>query len=105
MKTPHYLRFVQALVLAAAVPACSSGDDPAPPAKSDPPASSTTKAVGAPAATEAPPAPASPAPHAAPVVEPQPAAQGAEHADSSPDSGLPFSSGPIVPPELPASFA
>jgi hypothetical protein len=104
MKTPHYLRFVQALVLAAAVPACSSGDDPAPPAKGEAPAL-TGAASGGPAAPESPPSAATSAPPAAPVAETQHPAQPAAHADTGVDAGLPFSSGPIVPPELPASFA
>ncbi len=103
MKTPHYLRFVQALVLAAAVPACSSGDDPAPAPKGESPtASATTTATAAP---EAPKAAATSAPPAATAMETQRPAQPAPQADTGADSGLPFSSGPIVPPEMPASFA
>ena len=78
MKQAHYLRFARALALAAVVPVgCTS---------------------------------AAPSPSPEPQVLVQADAQTA-HADAQVhepaddvDAGLPFSSGPIVPPELPASF-
>jgi len=88
MSTPHYLRFVKALVLAAALPACSSGaaDGPAPsPAET---ADTTTAPPSAPA----------------PTANEELADAGTAH-DGGVDADLPFSSGPIVPPELPLELA
>jgi hypothetical protein len=114
MKTPHYLRFAQAL-LVAALPACSGPTD----SKTvDPttegPAATQKSSVKAPAATEE-------APVADPVAAPKPTeapkpgaptasaqadagAHDASHNDASVDAELPFTSGPIVPPELPLGF-
>jgi hypothetical protein len=83
MKQPHYLRVVRALALAAIVPGCTSAD-PAP--TSEPPIVAE--------------ADAEPAAHDDVQVEGDAAV-----AASEVDAGLPFSSGPIVPPELPESFA
>lgn len=79
MKQAHYLRFARALALAAIVPGCTSA---------------------APSPT--------PEPQLALEADAQPRpgdAQMHDDAASDVDAGLPFSSGPIVPPELPASFA
>jgi hypothetical protein len=93
MTPKHYLRFVQALALAAALPACSGAAEPAPSEETDAPradAQSTPGALAALVRAEAP----SPS-------EAQPAADAALPADAS----YPHASGPIVPPELPAGFA
>jgi hypothetical protein len=79
MKQAHHLRFARALALAAIVPGCTSA---------------------APSPT--------PEPQVVAEADAQPAtadAQLYDDASSDVDAGLPFSSGPIVPPELPASFA
>lgn len=90
MKTPHYLRFVKALVLTAAIPACSSepASTPAPAKTAD--------------STETAPTP----PVAQPIANEDVAATdaGATH-DADVDATLPFSSGPLAPPELPVGFA
>jgi len=107
--TPRYLRFVQALALAGIAPACSSAGQPAPTPKSDP----TTQAP-------ADPLPSASASSQTPTSEPQPVADaGGDEAPTSPlamepdaesvvdaeaDSRRTFSSGPIVPPELPTAF-
>ena len=79
MNTPRYLRYVQALALAATVPACTGATAPTTePIASAPP---TTEVV----ADAGPPADA-------PALD-------------QVDSGYPHASGPIVPPELPAGFA
>jgi hypothetical protein len=79
MKTPRYLRFIQALVLAAAVPAC--GVD-----------------VGAASASSAgnPEASANPS-----AVNHDPVALASQDAGATPDGGAegPHTSGPIVPPQ------
>jgi len=78
MKTPCYLRFIQALVLAAAVPAC--GIDAGAPSPSS---------VVNPEANAAPSA-----------VTHEPEALATQDAGATPDAGAagPHSSGPIVPP-------
>lgn len=84
MKTPHYLRVVRALAVVAVLPGCTSLGEPAP----------------------APVVAASDA--AQPLGDAAPADAGAlSIADdaSDVDAGYPFSSGPIVPPELPVGFA
>lgn len=96
MKTPHYLRFVQALVLAAAVPACAA-DEPAPPTTSAEHAAQTADPT-APSNAEGAPAPA-------PTHAAEANAAGPASTDAGVDSSLPFSSGPIVPPELPAALS
>jgi hypothetical protein len=97
MKTPHYLRFVQALVLAATVPACSSADAPAPPTTSTEPAAQT--------AEPATPSSGEPAPAPMHAAQASADAHSATDADAGVDGSLPFSSGPIVPPELPAALS
>jgi hypothetical protein len=78
MDRAHYLRFARALALAVVVPGCTgTGPTPDPNTLAETDAQSTT------------PVDASAAPDAASDV----------------DAGLPFSSGPIVPPELPEALA
>jgi hypothetical protein len=92
MQTPHYLRVVGALIVAATLPACSSGSDEPLPTRTEA-AESTT--------------PAAP-PVEAPVAAATPSATtdaSAPPADAAADGGLPFSSGPIAPPELPEGYA
>ena len=86
MKTPHYLRFVQALTLAAVVPACSGApvDDAEPARVSEP---------------VVPTAATAPRPIARPIPESAQADASSDH-DADVDASLPFSSGPIVPPEM-----
>lgn len=93
MNTPRYLRFVKALVLTAAVPACSSD-----PTTEPPPAKTADSSETAPA-TEPPATPGA----GSKIAEAK--ADAGSTADADVDSGLPFSSGPIVPPELPVGFA
>jgi hypothetical protein len=115
MKTAHYLRFAQALIVVA-LPACSGPSDSKtvdPPTEA--PAATQKSAVKAPAAQgEAPQATtaASTTPAMTASADPKPAATvepaadaGAHDGDASADAKLPFSSGPIVPPELPLGFA
>ncbi|MCB9596242.1 MAG: hypothetical protein H6719_26200 [Sandaracinaceae bacterium] len=83
MKQPHYLRFARALALAAVVPGCTAVD-PAPP--SEPLGSEPPLVAESDAAT------------------PEDVLDDAGVATDV-DADLPFSSGPIVPPELPESFA
>jgi hypothetical protein len=75
---PHHLRFIQALVLAASLPACSDAavetNEPTDPAQTSEHAQAPRTMPSATASTE----------------------------DASVDSGLPHLSGPIVPPELTA---
>jgi hypothetical protein len=131
MIAPRYLRFAQALLLTATtLPACSGADHPSSP----PGPSGKTETVGKPQASppgEGEPAsslPSSPAPSDStpagpgPVADPGSDDRGAVDASPSPeasstendaaapdaeevDSRVPFSSGPIVPPELPECFA
>lgn len=79
MDRAHYLRFVRTLALATLVPGCT-GAAPTPSGDPHPLAEDDARTV-ADAATTAP---------------------DAAHDDV--DAGIPFSSGPIVPPELPESF-
>ena len=81
MNRAHYLRFARALALAAVVPGCTGASGPRP----TPDPQLVVEGDAGVATT----------------------ADGAAHADASVDSDadLPFSSGPIVPPELPESFA
>jgi hypothetical protein len=83
MSSPHYLRFVQALVLAAAGSACSDAapEDTSP--TNDPAPAETSQHAEAPRTI----------PTAAAVAS-------ATTQDASVDSSLPHTSGPIVPPEL-----
>ncbi len=81
---PHYLRFVRALVLAAAVPACSGADD------------------GSPQPATVDPAPSPPVDRGAELAQmPRPVASSTADAaaDVAIDGELPKTSGPIVPPE------
>lgn len=81
MKHAHYLRFARSLALAAVVPGCTSaGPAPAP----------EPRVV---AQADAPPS-----------ADAGTGTADADH-DREVDAELPFSSGPIVPPELPASLA
>lgn len=89
MNQPHYLRVARALALVVAVPGCT-GAAPAP----DPQVLTHTDDAQVVAMGDAAPAPRI---DAAPAQEPD--------AASDVDAGYPFSSGPIVPPELPESFA
>jgi hypothetical protein len=80
----HYVRFVQAIILAAAVPACSADQETSP----------------------SPPPPPSPETSASAQVDfepPPPAAASTE--DAGADATLPFSSGPLMPPVVPAALA
>jgi hypothetical protein len=83
MKTPRYLRFIQALVLAAAVPACGvDAGAPSPDSVENPQASAAPSAVT----------------H-------EPDALAIQDAGTTPDAGAegPHSSGPIVPPQQSAA--
>ncbi len=82
MIQPHYLRFVRALTLAALVPGCAGTSSPAPA-----PLETSDAGVGT-------------GPTLADASAPVDAASDDEQVDAHA-----FSSGPIVPPELPASFA
>lgn len=82
MNRPHYLRVVQALALASASVGCTTTAAPAPQPVVVADAGPIPSDGGSDAA-----APASP------------------DASEDVDSGYPFSSGPVVPPELPAGFA
>jgi len=84
MKTPHYLRVVQALAVVAAIPGCTSGPTPSP-----------APVVVAPEHPDA----------ASGDASPIQLADAAPSAPSDVDAGYSFSSGPIVPPELPVGFA
>jgi hypothetical protein len=79
MTQPHYLRVARALALAALVPGCT-GAGPTPTPEPEVLASADAQAPAA-------------------------DAQANDDASSDVDAGLPFSSGPVVPPELPESFA
>jgi len=103
-KPTHYLRFVQAIILAAAVPACSGASEtPAPPADTQVKGGETNEVPQATEKTE----PAEPAEQKTPPAEsggePQPFSE--ETADAGADAKLPFSSGPQMPPVLPVGFA
>ena len=88
MKTAHYVRFVQALVIASTA-ACSAADD-----VSSPPPVDT-------AHDQAPLASAT-----ARVQMPLPDVTPPQHADAGTDEdAFPKTSGPIAPPELPLGFA
>ena len=92
MKTPHHLRFAKALVLSALLPACGGSGDST---TTDPsPTAATTQT------TQTAPTP----PAETPVGKDHVAAK-EDTADAGVDGDLPFSSGPIAPPELPAAFA
>ena len=78
METAHYLRFARAIALAAVLPACTGPGEPAP----NPPAT----------------------PGAHDDAGAELADAGATEVEET-DADVPFSSGPIVPPELPAGFA
>ena len=92
MKTPHHLRFAKALVLSALLPACGGSGEPTP---TDPPVTDGTAQT---VQTSPTPPPATPVPR-------DHVATKEDGADAGVDSGLPFSSGPIAPPELPVGFA
>jgi hypothetical protein len=87
MNQPHYLRVARALALVVAVPGCT-GVAPAP----DPQVLAHQGDAQVVATADA-------APRVDAAIAPQP------DAASDVDAGYPFSSGPIVPPELPESFA
>jgi hypothetical protein len=123
MTTPRYVRFAQALTLAV-VPACS-GVSPEPSSKVDPPSAEAVPHAAPSKVIVAPPI----APSVDPTSEPSAQKYGATPApqvvvavadaggtpvadEASTDAGedaaapaYPHSSGPIVPPELPAGFA
>ncbi len=81
MQQPHYLRVVRALALAAIASGCGTASDPSP--------------EGEPLATERDAG-----------TEAVVADAGATHdPETEVDAEVPFSSGPIVPPELPADFS
>ena len=82
MKQPHHLRFARALALLVVVPGCTGG---APTPTSEP-----QLIVRADAAL---------------VAQGGDAAPNDGDASLDVDAGIPFSSGPIVPPELPEGFA
>ncbi len=87
MKTsPHYLRFVQAL-LVATVPACSAESPTSAPTAIDPAPTETTQPNAHPAVPDEL--------SAAQVVNPS---EDASTHDAA-DAGYPHTSGPIVPPE------
>jgi hypothetical protein len=81
MNQAHYLRVARALTLAALVPGCTTSSTPDP----------------------APVAPQVSTPNDAAIAVADANVPAADAART--DAGYPFSSGPIVPPELPASFA
>ncbi|MGE0787576.1 MAG: hypothetical protein AB7S26_18015 [Sandaracinaceae bacterium] len=85
MTQPHYLRFARALALAAALPACNTASPP-----DEPPSESPSELHD----------------DAGPLAELDAGAAGhVEDAGLDVDAEVPFSSGPIVPPELPEGFA
>ena len=87
MKTAHYIRFVQALIIAA-IPACTAAVE-----TKNPEPEPATAAVN------------SARPEGSSAAQADAGADAAAHADASVDGALPFSSGPIVPPELPVGFS
>ncbi len=89
MNQPHYLRVARALALVVAVPGCTAVA-PAP----DPQHLAHTGDAQVVATGDAAP---TLAPDAGPALQPD--------AARDVDANYPFSSGPIVPPELPESFA
>jgi hypothetical protein len=93
MKTPHHLRFAKALVLSALLPACGGSGDSTP---TDPAKADTTQTSETTAPADPPPA----RDHVAAATD-----DAGAPADAAVDSGLPFFSGPIAPPELPVGFA
>lgn len=84
MKTAHYLRVVRALAIVAALPACTSVGEPDP-------APVVAASDAAQPSRDTPPGDAS--------------TLALADAANDVDAGYPFSSGPIVPPELPVGFA
>jgi hypothetical protein len=88
MKSVHYIRFAQALIIAA-VPACTAAVE----SKNPEPETSTAVAASS----------AKPEGTAAAQSDAG-SADAAHHNDASVDGALPFSSGPIVPPEMPLGF-
>jgi hypothetical protein len=121
MIAARYLRFAQAILLTATtLPACSGADHPSsPPSPSGKSETVSSPQASPPADPEPASSPASPDP-APPGPEPvadsgsdasQPSgSSNTEHDAAAPDaeevdSHVPFSSGPIVPPELPERFA
>jgi hypothetical protein len=96
-KPTHYLRFVQAVILAAAVPACTaSSDDPKPS-----PQIETAQQSGQTKTEES--KPDEQTTEEAKTEEPK--AEPLDGTGKPADAGLPFSSGPLMPPVLPSSFA
>lgn len=95
MTTQHYLRFAKALVLGAVLPACSaSSTEPTPSKSAD---SAETTGTSATEPSKADDKNSAPAPVAA--QDPK-----ADAGSPDVDAALPFSSGPLCPPELPAGF-
>jgi hypothetical protein len=96
--TPHYLRFARTLALATtiALPACGGSEDPAPQPEEhrQPPATTATTAS---AASAVPTAGTGGVAAAEPTL--------AEDAGASPDASYGHVSGPLPPPEMPASLA
>ena len=91
MKSPHYLRFVKALVLTAAIPACSSDASPAPAPAQVADTTATAPPAVQPIANEE-------------LADTTPTSD-AGQTDADVDAKLPFASGPLLPPELPVGFA
>lgn len=89
MTPKHYLRFIQALALAAALPACADPAEPSPTGEAD--AGAADAQDGSALAT----------------LDRDGATPAADASDAAADvdASRPFSSGPIVPPELPVGFA
>ncbi len=85
MTPKHYLRFIQALALTAALPACAGSTESLP----------TTEAGTQSADAQDDSALVTLGHDAGPAAD----------AATEVDAGRPFSSGPVVPPELPAGFA
>jgi hypothetical protein len=97
--TPHYLRFARTLALATtiALPACGGSEDPAPrPEEQRQPPATTTATTSEPAPAAGTTAGTGGVAAAEPPV--------ADDAGASPDASYGHVSGPLPPPEMPASL-
>jgi len=112
---PHYLRFARTLALATtlALPACVGAEDPAATDGQGGPTTTTTTGSGAdPSATAAPTATATPTAATLPtdrtimvVTGIGPTNLNTDMDAGTSDASPGFSSGPLPPPEMPASMA